>query len=29
MIQALHSQTYYSFCGKDSPDMVIKLVFEE
>ena len=23
MIQDLHSHTYYSFCGKDSPDSVI------
>ena len=24
MIQDLHSHTYYSFCGKDSPDTVIE-----
>ncbi len=24
MIQDLHSHTYYSYCGKDSPEAVIK-----
>ena len=24
MLQDLHSHTYYSYCGKDSPEAVIK-----
>ena len=24
MLQDLHSHTYYSYCGKDSPEDVIK-----
>ena len=28
MIQDLHSHTYYSYCGKDSPDALIKTAIE-
>lgn len=28
MIQDLHSHTYYSFCGKDSPEIVIETAIE-
>ena len=24
MIQDLHSHTYYSFCGKDSPETIVE-----
>lgn len=28
MIQDLHSHTYYSFCGKDSPETIKKAVIK-
>lgn len=29
MIQDLHSHTYYSFCGKDSPETIVEAAIEE
>lgn len=29
MIQDLHSHTYYSFCGKDSPEVIIEAAIEK
>ena len=28
MIQDLHSHTYYSFCGKDNPEEIVKAAIE-
>ena len=28
MIQDLHSHTYYSFCGKDSPEAIVEAAIE-